>query len=398
MLEDARRAVLLTQQRLRGALPAPGRACLCLDDERSDRGERAGDSGAPAAPDDLAYVIYTSGSTGRPKGVQVPHRALVNFLASMARAPGLGAGRRAARGRRRCRSTSRCWSCSCRCWWARGVVLASREDGVGRRARCCALLASVRRHGDAGDAGDLAAAARRGLARRAPALAACCAAARRCRATLARRGCWTRGRGRGTCTARPRRPIWSTRPRRSARRTAPVPIGRPIANTQRLRARPRGCSRCPSGVPGELLHRRRRRWRAATCGRPELTAERFVPDPFGGRPGARLYRTGDLARWLPDGDARVPRAALDHQVKMRGFRIELGEIEAALRAPSGGARGGGRGRARTSPGDQRLVAYVVPRSRTRPPDGRRAARGYLRERAARVHGPVGLRRRWTRCR
>src|SRR5262249_60085514 len=85
---------------------------------------------------------------------------------------------------------------------------------------------------------------------------------------------------------------------------------------------------------------------------PELTAERFIPDPFGNEPGARLYKTGDLARYLPDGTIEF-LGRLDHQVKVRGFRIELGEIEAVLsqhpmvRAAAVVARG------------ERLAAYVV---------------------------------------
>src|SRR5262249_45010634 len=90
--------------------------------------------------------------------------------------------------------------------------------------------------------------------------------------------------------------------------------------------------------------------------RPELTAERFIPDPAGAA-GARLYRTGDLARWLPDG-ALEYLGRIDHQVKIRGFRIELGEIEAALLAAP--AVKDGAVVVRTEdPGGPRLVAFVV---------------------------------------
>jgi acyl-CoA synthetase (AMP-forming)/AMP-acid ligase II/acyl carrier protein len=177
----------------------------------------------------------------------------------------------------------------------------------------------------------------------------------------------------------------AARASRSAGGSTGPPIGRPILGVQAYvvddRLRP-----TPIGVPGELclggdgLAR-------GYLGRPRATAERFIPNPFSGKPGSRLYTTGDLARFLPDGNLEF-LGRIDHQVKVRGYRIEPGEIESVLRqhpmvkeavvVARKEVLEAGPGSPRT---DRRLVAYVVLRAAADPgvSELRRFVRGRLPE-------------------
>jgi acyl carrier protein len=134
-----------------------------------------------------------------------------------------------------------------------------------------------------------------------------------------------------------------------------VPIGRPIANTQ-LYGLDSHLQPVPVGVPGELYV-----GGAGVAGgywkRHDLTAEKFITNPFSATPGARLYKTGDLARFLPDGNIEY-LGRVDHQVKIRGFRIELGEIEAALASHPAVEEAVVVAR-EDEPGEKRLVAYYT---------------------------------------
>ena len=136
-------------------------------------------------------------------------------------------------------------------------------------------------------------------------------------------------------------------------------IGGPFPGLSLLALGPRG-EMVPVGVAGEI-HIGGPGVVRGYLGRPELTAEKFIPDAFSGTPGARLYRSGDLARWLPDGDLEF-LGRIDHQVKLRGFRIELGEIEAAL-VLHPGVRNCAAAVREIAPGERGIVVWYVP-----PPD------------------------------
>ncbi|MET0621444.1 MAG: FkbM family methyltransferase, partial [Pyrinomonadaceae bacterium] len=161
--------------------------------------------------------------------------------------------------------------------------------------------------------------------------------------------------------------VWSATRLLAAESGGVVPIGRPVANNT-IYILDRHLQPVPAGVPGELYIGGAGVVRGY-LGRPGLTAEKFIPDAFGGEAGARLYRTGDLARHLPDGDIEFLGRA-DDQVKVRGHRIELGEIESAIASHAGVREAVVVAREGEGGGDKRLVAYVVP-SRARAGGGGR---------------------------
>lgn len=351
MLEDAGVALLLTETKL--APQFSHLRLLCLDADLPQLAAQSVDNLPHRVdPDDLAYVIYTSGSTGRPKGVQVRHEGLSNFLFSMSHQPGLTdrdillavttlsfdiaaleiylppvVGARtvivsravAADGKRLLRQMAQAGVTVMQATPATWKLLLASgwQDGAGLKVLC------------GGEAMP------RALADRLLEIGA---------------DLWNLYGPTETT-------IWSTaykvRPGRG-----PVSIGRPIANTE-IYLLDGHLQPVPTGLPGELyiggdgLAR-------GYLGRPDLTAEKFIPHPFSDEPGARLYRTGDLARYLPDGNIEF-LGRLDHQVKIRGFRIELGEIESALRRHQAVGETVVVAREDT-PGEKRLVAYVVPAS------------------------------------
>ncbi|HEY7201172.1 MAG TPA: amino acid adenylation domain-containing protein [Candidatus Dormibacteraeota bacterium] len=317
VLDDARPAVVLSQrsviQRLHIQTSAPLLELDALTLHRPPLPHQ------PLHPQSLAYLIYTSGTTGRPKGVAVQHHALANNLAAL--------GDLVAIDHRDVTLAVTTVGFDIAALelllpLVRGasLVIASREQAVdGHRLAqlidhhqvtlAQATPVTFRTLLDAGWRPPPGLRILCGGEALPPALAARLASAR----------AWNvYGPTEAT--------IWSTAHPLSAHQLHSIPIGRPIAGTSahvldRL-GRP-----LPIGVPGEL-HLGGHGVARGYARRPQLTAERFLPDPLG-PPGSRLYRTGDLARWLPDGSLEF-LGRIDSQVKVRGFRVELAEVEAAL--------------------------------------------------------------------
>ncbi|ARU63606.1 hypothetical protein CBW65_23270 [Tumebacillus avium] len=294
----------------------------------------------PASADSAAYVIFTSGSTGIPKGVLVEHRNVMNFFAGMDEKIGCGAGDSIAA------VTSIGFDISVlELFWTLTngckVVLHTEADVLGGNLQpgvtllqCTpSLIGMMLANADARPA-------LQGLEKiLLGGEAMPQALAQTIKSELQARLFNMYGPTEAT--------VWAA-VHEVTDTSAPIPLGRPIANTE-LYILDKRLQPVPVGVAGEL-HIGGAGVTRGYLGREELTAERFIPNPFG---TGRLYKTGDLAAWLPNGEVKY-FGRLDHQVKLRGFRIELGEIEAALcKHPNV------REAVVTAPDNRMLAAYVV---------------------------------------
>nr|QEO74826.1 condensation domain-containing protein [uncultured bacterium] len=376
MLADAGAQVVLTARGTSARLPQGSAAqVVCLDADATEIArERAARPASAATPANCAYVLYTSGSTGHPKGVLVTHEAICNHMQWMnARFP-LAAGDGVLQ------KTPVSFDASV--WefyaplMAGGRLVMARPDGHRDPSYLARAVADEQIHTLQLVPALLS------LLLDEPTLADCrslrrvyCGGeelsvglqekffARVVGAEL----CNLYGPTECTIDAS----YWVCE-RDDARRR--VPLGRPVSNTQ-CYVLDEGRRPAAVGVVGELYIGGRQVARGYHR-RPELTAERFTPDPFSAEPGARLYRTGDAARCFADGNLEYV-GRIDHQLKLRGFRVELGEIEAALAAHPAvkecvvTASG-------VEASEKRLVAYVVTRGGGMPSVGE--WRAYLKER------------------
>jgi amino acid adenylation domain-containing protein len=368
-LADADVACVITLGRFTDQVGDSKAPLLLLDDLQAELTRQpASPPDVPCSPEDVAYAIYTSGSTGRPKGVEVEHRNVVSFLEAMRREPGL------------CNKdvllavTTLSFDIAGLEMWlplmvGARIVVASRTDVLdGHRlaalmqAHAVSLLqatpATWRLLIDSGWTGH-------------PGLKALCGGeplpADLAAALLDRVAELWNVYGPTETT------IWSTSYRvRTAQN--PLPIGRPIANTRVYVLQPSGAP-APIGVAGELCIAGEGVARGYR-NQPALTAEKFTSITLVNGCTERLYRTGDMARWRADGQLEF-LGRNDTQVKVRGYRIELGEIEAVLSTHPGVTQGVVVVREDT-PGDQRLVGYVVVAAGTRFDD--ESARSTLRTR------------------
>ena len=367
MLADAEVVAIVTKQALAASLPRRGAPFVWLDaDERTiaQHSEKNGKRGVTA--DDIAYLLYTSGSTGAPKGVLGVHRATLNALTWMWETYPFAADEVC------CQKTSLNFGDSILELFG---PLLSGTSTVLIPDTCAQGPAPVRWHAGRASChpdrpGTVVAPGAAGHPTRSrPPVAPP-------GAVVLQRGNPADRRVATLCARMPHRRLvnfygasemsddvtWYE-PDGTPLAGISVPIGRPIPNVQVYVLDPH-LQPVPIAVQGELHV-------AGACltrgylKRPDLTAERFIPNPFSDEPGARLYKTGDRARFLADGNLEF-LGRVDEQVKLRGYRIEPREIELALEQHSSIRQAVVIAREEVT-GDLRLVAYLVINGEVAPP-------------------------------
>jgi amino acid adenylation domain-containing protein/thioester reductase-like protein len=360
MLEDTQVSILLTQQHLLEALPNHDAQTICLDTEWETVAQESQENPlTTASPDNLAYIIYTSGSTGKPKGVQISHCNLVHsttarisyykdpvtsflLLSSFAFDSSVA---------------GIFWTiCS-------GGTLHLPAEGVQKEVTKLVELIAEHRISHLLSLPSLyALILQQAKPEQLNSLHAVIVAGEACPPELVENHTQLQPHTSlfneyGPTEAT----VWSSVYHCESLETGKqISIGRPIANTQ-IYILDSHLHPVPVGMTGEIYISGEGIARGY-LNRPAITSEKFIPHPFSQQPGMRLYKTGDLARYLSNGDIEF-LGRIDNQVKIRGFRIELGEIEALLNQYPGVQETVVIAR-EDVPGNKRLVAYVVPHSKS----------------------------------
>lgn len=361
MLEDAGVSVVLTQQKHHNLVSQFAGTKFCLDSEWDYLINESGDNLENiTTPDNLAYVIYTSGSTGKPKGCMLPHKAICNRL-----------------------------------FWMQDKYQLNDKDRVLQKTPytfdvsvweffwplltgACLIMAKPEGHKDSNYLVDIIRKERITTCHFVPSMLRYFVSNVNVGKCESLRQVFASGEALpfdltidfknkiaaklhnlyGPTEAAVDVTYWECEERADKK----VPIGKPISNIQ-LHILDSDLNRVPIGHEGEL-HIGGIGLARGYLNRPELTAEKFITDPFSKEPGARLYKTGDKARYLPDGNIEY-LGRIDFQVKLRGNRIELGEIEAVLREHEALEEAAVLVKDEES-GDPKLVAYVVPKNEMPP--------------------------------
>jgi amino acid adenylation domain-containing protein len=382
MMADAQPAVVITQESLEDQLPAHWAQVVCVDLDRDAIAAcSAADPARPAPPEALAYVIYTSGSTGKPKGVMVPHAALASRVGALIDLYGIGPDDAVLQ--------------------FVSVSFDAAAEEIFPALAAGARLELLANPAQTPPAVLLEECARRGVSvlhvppaylrqileelratgRPLPSWLRCLITGGEGLDVDSVTG-WAHLNGHGARFFNAYGPAEATitcsayeAPARAAElsRLPRLPIGRPLADT-RIHVVDEALRPVPAGVPAELyVGGGALAW--GYLGRPDLTAERFVPDPLSAQPGARLYRTGDRARFRADGQLDFLGRA-DEQVKIRAHRIELGDVETVLREHPA-VRDAVAAVQPDGAGGQRLIGYWVPAAAVEPAEIERFVRQRL---------------------
>ncbi|MFI2184143.1 amino acid adenylation domain-containing protein [Streptomyces sioyaensis] len=377
MLDNCRAALLLTLRRHTGQLPLTDLPVLCLDEIRPAPGGRL--TGPAPAPDDLAYVIYTSGTTGRPKGAMITHQGLVNLDLVHREAFPPRPGRRVLQ----FASISFdyfTWEWMLALTTGGSLHVASREelrpgppmiDLVARdKITTLNLTAGVLSTLDPADL---------------PSVTEVTSASEPCSAALVKR--WAQdGRRMVNAYGPTEISVFCTTMAPLVDDGSTPPIGRTVPGTE-LHVLDEALQPVPVGAVGELYIGGLGVGRGYQS-RPDITADRFVPDPFGAQPGGRLYRSGDRVRWDERGVLHY-LGRTDHQVKIRGVRIEPSEIETVLAGHPDVRRAVVLARPAKN-GDLQLVGYATLREPARGRVDAVALRAHLAERLPAAMVPAFL--------